>query len=147
MPEQIPIGADHAGFELKERLVAELARLGYDALDLETTSADSVDYPDFAHPVASRIERGEAKRGILLCGSGIGMSIAGNRHHGVRASLIWDPEIAKLSRQHNDSNILVLPARFVSEDEGIQILHAWLDTPFEGGRHERRVNKMEPEHA
>ena len=147
MPEQIPIGADHAGFELKERLKAELLRLGYDALDVGTQSADSVDYPDFAHPVASRIERGEAKRGILLCGSGIGMSIAANRHHGVRASLIWDPEIAKLSRQHNDSNILVLPARFVSEDEGIQILHAWLDTPFEGGRHERRVNKMEPENA
>ena len=147
MPEQIPIGSDHAGFQLKERLKAELSRLGYDALDVGTTSADSVDYPDFAHPVASRIERGEAERGILLCGSGIGMSIAANRHHGVRAGLIWDPEIAKLSRQHNDSNILVLPARFVSEEEGVQILRAWLETPFEGGRHERRVNKLEPENA
>lgn len=147
MPEQIPIGADHAGFQLKERLKAELLKLGYEALDLGTRSADSVDYPDFAHPVASRVERGEAKRGILLCGTGIGMSIAANRHPGVRAGVIWDPEIAKLSRQHNDSNVLVLPARFVSEDEGVAILHAWLDTPFEGGRHERRVNKMEPENA
>ena len=147
MPEEIPIGADHAGFQLKERLKAELQRLGYDALDLGTRSADSVDYPDFAHPVASRVEHGEAKRGILLCGTGIGMAIAANRHHGVRAGVIWDPEVAKLSRQHNDSNLLVLPARFVSEEEGIAILHAWLDTPFEGGRHERRVNKMEPEHA
>ena len=147
MPELIPIGADHAGFQLKERLKAELARLGYDALDLGTTSADSVDYPDFAHPVASMVERGEARRGILLCGTGVGMAIAANRHHGVRAGLVWDPEIAKLSRQHNDSNILVLPARFVSEDEGLEILRAWLDTPFEGGRHGRRVNKMEPENA
>ena len=147
MPEQIPIGADHAGFQLKERLKAELARLGFDALDLGTQSADSVDYPDFAHPVASMVERGGAKRGILLCGTGIGMAISANRHRGVRAGLIWDPEIAKLSRQHNDSNILVLPARFVSEDEGVQILRAWLETPFEGGRHERRVNKMEPENA
>jgi ribose 5-phosphate isomerase B len=147
MPEQIPIGADHAGFQLKERLKAELQRLGYDALDLGTGSVDSVDYPDFAHPVASRVERREANRGILICGTGIGMSIAANRHPGVRAGVIWAPEIAKLSRQHNDSNILVLPARFVSEDEGIEILRAWLDTPFEGGRHERRVSKMEPEHA
>jgi len=147
MPEQIPIGSDHAGFQLKERLVRELRSLGYDALDVGTKSDASVDYPDFAHPVASRVERGESKRGILLCGTGIGMSIAANRHHGVRAGVIWDPEVAKLSRQHNDSNILVLPARFVSEDEGVQILRAWLETPFEGGRHERRVNKMEPENA
>ena len=147
MTEQIPIGADHAGFQLKERLKGELLRLGYDALDLGTKSADSVDYPDFAHPVATLVEHGQAKRGILLCGTGIGMAIAANRHHGVRAGVIWDPELAKLSRQHNDSNILVLPARFVSEDEGIAILRAWLDTPFEGGRHERRVSKMEPEHA
>jgi ribose 5-phosphate isomerase B len=143
MPEQIPIGADHAGFQLKERLVAELRSLGYDVLDLGTKSADSVDYPDFAHPVASLVERGEAKKGILLCGTGIGMAIAANRHRGVRAGVIWTPEVAKLSRQHNDSNLLVLPARFLSEDEGVAILRAWLDTPFEGGRHTRRVTKME----
>jgi ribose 5-phosphate isomerase B len=147
MPEQIPIGADHAGFQLKERLKAELRSLGYDALDLGATSADSVDYPDFAHPVASRVEQGTAKRGILLCGTGTGMAIAANRHRGVRAGVAWTPELARLSRQHNDSNVLVLPARFVSEDEGVQILRAWLDTPFEGGRHSRRVTKMEPETA
>jgi ribose 5-phosphate isomerase B len=147
MPEQIPIGADHAGFHLKERLVAELRSLGYDALDLGTKSADSVDYPDFAHPVASLVERGEKKRGILICGTGTGMAIAANRHHGVRAGVVWTPELARLSRQHNNSNVLVLPARFVSEDEGVAILRAWLDTPFEGGRHTRRVTKMEPETA
>jgi ribose 5-phosphate isomerase B len=143
MPEQIPIGADHAGFQLKERLVTELRSLGYDVLDLGTKSADSVDYPDFAHPVASLVERGEAKKGILLCGTGIGMAIAANRHRGVRAGVIWTSEIAKLSRQHNDLNVLVFPARFVSEDEAVAILLAWLDTPFEGGRHTRRVTKME----
>ena len=143
MAEQIPIGADHAGFQLKERLVRELQGLGYDVLDLGTKTADSVDYPDFAHPVASRIERGQSKRGILICGTGTGMAIAANRHHGVRAGVVWTPELARLSRQHNDSNVLVLPARFLSEDEGVAILRAWLDTPFEGGRHTRRVMKME----
>ena len=143
MPEQIPIGADHAGFHLKERLVTELRGLGYDALDLGTKSADSVDYPDFAHPVAALVEHGEAKRGILICGTGTGMAIAANRHRGVRAGVVWTPELARLSRQHNDSNVLVLPARFLSEDEGVAILRAWLDTPFEGGRHARRVTKME----
>ena len=143
MAEQIPIGADHAGFQLKERLVKELQGLGYDVLDMGTKTADSVDYPDFAHPVASRIERGQSKRGILICGTGTGMAIAANRHHGVRAGVVWTPELARLSRQHNDSNVLVLPARFLSEDEGVAILRAWLDTPFEGGRHTRRVMKME----
>ena len=143
MPEQIPIGADHAGFHLKERLVTELQGLGYAPLDLGTKSADSVDYPDFAHPVAALVEHGEAKRGILICGTGTGMAIAANRHGGVRAGVVWTPELARLSRQHNDSNVLVLPARFLSEDEGVAILRAWLDTPFEGGRHARRVTKME----
>ena len=143
MPEKIPIGADHAGFELKQRLVQELKKLGYDPIDVGTDSPASTDYPDYAHPVAHQVEDGEAKRGILLCGTGLGMSYAANRHHGVRAAVAWTPEIAKLSREHNDSNILVLPARFVSDDEGIAILKAWLDTPFEGGRHQRRVDKIE----
>ena len=125
----------------------ELRRLGFDALDLGARSADSVDYPDFAHPVASLVERREAERGILICGTGTGMAIAANRHRGVRAGVSWTPELARLSRQHNDSNLLVLPARFLSEDEGVAILRAWLDTPFEGGRHARRVTKMEPETA
>ena len=147
MAETIPIGADHAGFHLKELLKEELRRLGYDALDLGAQSADSVDYPDFAHPVASLVERGEASRGILMCGTGTGMAIAANRHRGVRAGVAWTPELARLSRQHNNSNVLVLPARFVSEDEGVAILRTWLDTAFEGGRHTRRVTKMEPETA
>jgi ribose 5-phosphate isomerase B len=143
MPEVIPIGADHAGFALKERLKAELARLGYEPLDVGTHSAASVDYPDFAHQVASRVEHGDAARGILLCGSGLGMSYAANRHHGVRAAVAWEPEIARLAREHNDANVLVLPARFVSEDEGVKIMQTWLDTKFEGGRHARRIAKID----
>jgi len=143
MAEQIPIGADHAGFALKERLVSELKKLGYDPLDLGTHSTDSTDYPDYAHPVAGRVEHGETRRGILICGTGLGIAYAANRHHGVRAAVAWSPEIARLSREHNDANVLVLPARFVSEPEGVAILKTWLDTPFEGGRHARRIQKIE----
>jgi ribose 5-phosphate isomerase B len=143
MPERIPIGADHAGFPLKQKLVDELKKLGYEPIDVGTNSLDSTDYPDYAHPVAQQVEAGSAKRGVLLCGTGLGMSYAANRHHGVRAAVAWTPEIAQLARQHNDANVLVLPARFVSEDEGVAILKAWLDTPFEGGRHSRRVAKIE----
>jgi ribose 5-phosphate isomerase B len=144
MTEVIPIGADHAGFALKERLKQELRSLGYEPLDLGTNSADSTDYPDYAHPVAEQIERGEVRRGVLLCGTGLGMAYAANRHHGVRAAVAWTPEVARLARAHNDANILVLPARFVSEQEGLEILRAWLSEPFEGGRHQRRVDKIEP---
>ncbi len=143
----IPVGADHAGFELKERLVQELTALGYDPVDVGTHSAASTDYPDYAHVVADRVARGEVKRGVLLCGTGLGMAYAANRHHGVRAAVAWSPEIAKLAREHNDANVLVLPARFVSTDEGIAILKAWLDTPFEGGRHQRRIDKIEVENS
>ena len=143
MTEIIPIGTDHAGFHMKERLKEELSRLGYQPLDVGTMSADPVDYPDFAHPVAAMVEHGKANRGILLCGSGQGMAYAANRHRGVRAALVWTPEIATLSRTHNDANILVLPSRFLSNDESIEILHRFLDTPFEGGRHQRRVTKIE----
>ena len=143
MAEQIPIAADHAGFPLKQRLVEELRKLGYDPIDLGTNSSDSTDYPDYAHPVAHQVETGEAKRGILLCGTGLGMSYAANRHHGVRAAVAWTPEVAHLARAHNDANVLVLPARCITEDEGIAILKEWLDTPFEGGRHSRRVAKIE----
>jgi ribose 5-phosphate isomerase B len=144
MAEVIPIAADHAGFALKERLKQELNALGYEPLDLGTHSAESTDYPDYAHPVAAQVERGEARRGVLLCGSGLGMAYAANRHPGVRAAVAWNPEVARLSRAHNDANILVLPARFVSEQEGLAILRAWLAEPFEGGRHARRVQKIEP---
>ncbi|TFH66275.1 MAG: ribose 5-phosphate isomerase B [Gemmatimonadales bacterium] len=145
MAETIPIGADHAGFLLKERLKDELREMGYEVEDVGTTSEGSVDYPDFAHQVAGRVERGEAARGVLLCGSGLGMAYAANRHHGVRAAVAWSPEIARLSRQHNDANVLVLPARFLEADAGVEILRTWLSTEFEGGRHVRRVEKIEPE--
>ena len=145
MPERIPIGADHAGYPLKERLVTELKALGYDPIDVGTHSTEATDYPDYAHSVAHQVEVGEAKRGVLLCGSGLGMSYAANRHQGVRAAVAWTPEVARLSRAHNDANVLVLPSRFVSEREGVDILKAWLDTPFEGGRHERRIQKIESE--
>ena len=143
MAEIIPIGTDHAGFHMKERLKQELVRLGYQPLDMGTMSAEPVDYPDFAHPVAAMVEHGRAKRGILLCGSGQGMAYAANRHKGVRAALVWNSEIATLSRTHNDANILVLPSRYLSNDESLEILHRFLETPFEGGRHERRVEKIE----
>ena len=145
MGETIPIGADHAGYALKTRLLAELRTLGFEPLDLGVYNADAADYPEFAHAVASRVERGEAKRGVLLCGTGLGMSYAANRHHGVRAAVTWNADIARLARQHNDANVLILPARFVSDEEGVEILHAWLTTPFEGGRHERRVREIDQE--
>jgi ribose 5-phosphate isomerase B len=145
MAETIPIGADHAGFELKNRLVEELRSLGYDPDDLGTYTTDSTDYPDYAHRVAEQVSRGQAARGVLLCGSGLGMAYAANRHHGVRAAVAWTPEVARLAREHNDANVLVLPARFVTEPEGLEILKIWLVTPFAGGRHQRRVAKIEPE--
>jgi ribose 5-phosphate isomerase B len=145
MAERIPIASDHAGFEMKEKIKAELTSLGYDVQDLGTHSPASTDYPDYAHPVAAEVENGTVKRGVLLCGTGLGMSYAANRHSHVRAAVAWTPEIAALSRKHNDANVLVLPARFVSEEDGVAILKAWLDTPFEGGRHERRVEKIELE--
>ena len=145
MAEVIPIGSDHAGFQLKERLVEELRALGYEPLDLGTHSIDSTDYPDYAHRVASKVEHKDASRGVLLCGTGLGMSYAANRHPGVRAAVAWTPEIAQLAREHNDANILILPARFVSEDEGVEILKTWLGAGFAGGRHSRRVEKIEQE--
>lgn len=145
MPEVIPIGADHAGFQLKQRLVEELRALGYEPLDLGTSNSDSVDYPDFAHEVAGRVERKEAQRGVLLCGTGLGMAYAANRHAGVRAAVAWTPEIARLAREHNDANVLVLPARFLDEEAGVEILKTWLSTEFAGGRHSRRVAKIEQE--
>ncbi|HSR92449.1 MAG TPA: ribose 5-phosphate isomerase B [Gemmatimonadales bacterium] len=144
MTETIPIAADHAGFELKEKLKAELEKAGYRPLDLGTHSTESTDYPDYAHALAQRVESGELKRGILLCGTGLGMAAAANRHAHVRAAVAWTPEVARLARAHNDANVLVLPARLISEQEGREILHTWLDTAFEGGRHGRRVEKIEP---
>lgn len=143
MTESIPVGADHAGFAMKERVVAELERLGYTPLDLGPSGEASVDYPDYAHAVAGLIERGEATRGVLMCGTGLGMACAANRHPGVRAAVAWSDEIARLSREHNDANILVLPARFLPESDALGILRTWLETTFAGGRHSRRVEKID----
>ena len=143
MTERIVIASDHAGFELKEKLERALGQLGYDVEDLGTDSAESTDYADYAHPVARKVSDGEVKRGVLLCGTGLGMSYTANRYPHVRAAIAWNPEIAKLAREHNDANVLVVPARFVTEDQGVEILRTWLDTPFEGGRHARRVDKIE----
>ncbi len=143
--ERIPIGADHAGYALKEKLKAALAEMGFQAEDVGTNSTASTDYADYAHPVAREVETGQAKRGVLICGTGLGMSYAANRHPHVRAAVVWSREIAELSRSHNDANVLVLPARFVSDEEGVAILKTWLATPFEGGRHERRIEKIERE--
>jgi ribose 5-phosphate isomerase B len=147
MAEEILIAADHAGFELKRKLETELKRLGLGVKDLGTDSHDSTDYPDFAHPLAKEVSEGRAKRGVLVCGTGLGMSYVANRYPHVRAAVTWSPEIAALARSHNDANVLVLPSRFVSDDEAVKILRTWLETPFEGGRHERRVVKIEDKKA
>jgi ribose 5-phosphate isomerase B len=141
--DTILIASDHAGFELKEALEAQLRELGYEVDDLGPPSDASVDYADYAHPLAQRISEGAAARGILMCGTGLGMSYTANRYPHVRAAVAWTPEIAALAREHNDANVLVLPARFVDEAQGKAIVQMWLDTPFAGGRHARRVEKIE----
>ena len=147
MAERIPIASDHAGFELKERLRMSLTEMGFDVQDIGTHSTASTDYADYAHPLAQEVSSGEVERGVLLCGTGLGMSYTANRYPGVRAAVAWTPEVAALARKHNDANVLVLPARFVSDEDAVAILKAWLDTDFEGGRHTRRVEKIEREDA
>jgi ribose 5-phosphate isomerase B len=138
----IGIGCDHAGFEYKTELVRFLNQKGYQVNDFGTYAADSVDYPDFAHPVASAVEKGEVAFGILLCGSANGVCITANKHQGVRAGLCWISDVARLVRQHNDANILGLPARFISVEQAKQMIDIFIETPFEGGRHANRVNKI-----
>ena len=143
----ILIASDHAGFALKEQLEGWLRERGYTVKDLGTDSEDSTDYADYAHPLAQQVSEGMAQRGVLLCGTGLGMSYVANRYPNVRAAVAWSPEIAELARRHNDANVLALPARFLSEEQARQIVERWLDTPFEGGRHERRIEKIEREDA
>lgn len=140
--KKIGIACDHAGYEMKEFLVGYLDALSYEVLDFGTHSPESVDYADFAHPLAAAIESGELERGVGLCGSGEGMAMTLNKHRGIRAGLCWNVEVATLIRQHNDANVLVLPARFVTNDEAVTMLDAFLGTAFEGGRHEKRIAKM-----
>jgi len=144
LSERVLVGADHAGFQLKAKLIDELKRLGYDPVDVGAPDLDPQDdYPDFARPVAEAVSRGDVRRGVLTCGTGLGMSFVANRYPHVRAAVVWSPEVAELSRKHNDANILVLPSRFMSDAESLDTLRRWLDTPFEGGRHERRVEKID----
>ncbi len=143
MPDPVILGSDHAGFALKEKLKTALDRLGVPWEDVGTGSEDSVDYPDFAHRVAEAVASGRFARGVLVCGTGIGVSIAANRHADVRAALACNEETARLSREHNDANVLALGGRTTDPELAERILEAWLNTPFTGGRHGRRVAKIE----
>ena len=143
MPKTLIVGSDHAGLELKRELLGVAAELGYEVVDIGTHTSDSTDYPDYAHQVASAVGRGEGL-GLLVCGTGVGMSMAANRHPGVRAALCGDVFTASMARQHNDANVLCIGARVVGGGLAAEILKAFLGASFEGGRHERRVKKIEP---
>lgn len=138
----IPIGCDHAGFALKEKIKAYLIQKGYEVKDFGTYSEDSIDYPDYAHPVAELVENTPGMLGLLLCGSGNGINMTANKHQGIRSALCWMPEIAKLAREHNDANIMALPARYLEESMALEMVDVFLNTAFEGGRHQNRVNKI-----
>lgn len=142
LSKPIAIGADHAGYEYKTVIADLLRNKGLEVKDFGTHSTDSVDYPDFAHPVASAVENGEAGLGILVCGSANGVAIAANKHQEVRAAICWQAEIARLARQHNNANIICLPARFISTPAAEEMVNIFIDTKFEGGRHEKRVEKI-----
>lgn len=144
MSNKIAIGSDHGGFGRKEDLRKLLLEKGYDVEDFGVSSEDSMDYPDVAHPLADAVASGKCARGVLLCGTGLGVSYAANRHKGVRAALCWSKEVAALAREHNDSNILVLSGRHATIDPLEEILLTWLDEPFPGDeRHQRRIDKIE----
>lgn len=138
----IAMGGDHAGYDLKNELRTYLLEKGYETDDLGAFSAESVDYPDFAHPVARMVESGKADLGILICGSANGVAMTANKHENIRAAIAWKKEIAELARQHNDANILCLPARYITLGEAKEMVDAFIETPFEGGRHQRRVEKI-----
>jgi ribose 5-phosphate isomerase B len=142
--QNIPVGCDHAGVELKTWLKQQLSSEGYRFFDFGTNTTDSVDYPDYIHPLADAINRGIYQRGIILCGSGNGVAMVANKYPLVRAAICWTEEIAKLARLHNDANIIALPARFISQEEALKIVKIFFTTDFEGGRHERRVQKISP---
>lgn len=139
---KIAIGADHAGYGLKEVVKKQLSAHGIEVEDFGAYSEASVDYPDFAHPVANAVENNACDLGIVICGSGNGINMAVNKHQGVRSALCWEPELASLARQHNNANVLALPARFISEEKALACVTAFLEATFEGGRHEGRVNKI-----
>ncbi len=139
---RIAFGGDHAGYEYKQELVKTLQEQGYEVKDFGPFSADSVDYPDFVHPVATAVENGEFDFGVLICGSANGVAMTANKHQGIRAGIAWGKELAQLTRQHNNANVLCLPARFISLEVAKECVAAFLETAFEGGRHQNRVNKI-----
>ena len=138
----IAIGGDHAGYEYKAQLMEHLQAAGHELVNYGTDGPDSVDYPDFAHPVADAVESGKAQFGVLVCGSGQGVAITANKHQGIRAALCWEESLAALAREHNNANVICLPARFVSIELAMKMADTFLATAFEGGRHERRVGKI-----
>lgn len=140
MQRTLALGADHAGFAYKEAIKRKLSEM--EITDFGTFSEDSVDYPDFAHPVAEAVESGAAETGILVCGSANGVAITANKHQGIRAAICWTTELARLARQHNNANVLCIPARFVTEEAAHEIVREFLRTAFEGGRHQNRVSKI-----
>ncbi|MBD5204719.1 MAG: ribose 5-phosphate isomerase B [Bacteroidales bacterium] len=140
--KKIAFASDHAGFDLKNKVKEYVQSLGYETVDFGTDSDASCDYPDYAHPAAEAVEKGECDFGIAMCGSGNGIQMTLNKHQGIRAALCWLPELAALAKQHNNANILVLPARFITEEEGLRIVKAYLEAEYEGGRHQRRIDKI-----
>ena len=142
MAKKIAIGGDHAGFEYKSKLIDKLTNLGYEVKDFGPFSSDSVDYPDYVHPLSSAIEKGEFELGIVICGSGNGVAITANKHQGIRAALCWNEDLAALARQHNNANVLAIPARFISYELAEKLSQIFLTTDFEGGRHQNRVGKI-----
>lgn len=138
----IAIGSDHAGYELKAFLIEKLSSEGISFTNFGTNTAESVDYPDFAHPVSEAVEKNEADLGIVICGSGNGVNMAANKHAAIRSALCWTEEIASLARQHNNANVLALPARFIDKELALAIAKKFLSTDFEGGRHQKRVSKI-----
>jgi ribose 5-phosphate isomerase B len=140
--EQIAIGCDHAGFLVKEYIKQKLEKSGFVFHDFGSFSENSMDYPDTAHPLAKAVQSGDHKFGILICGSGNGVAIVANKYKGIRAAICWNEEITGLSRRHNDANVIVLPARFISVEEAVKFVLLFLSTSFEGGRHQRRVEKI-----
>lgn len=140
--KKLGIAGDHAGFEYKVKLKEDLAKQGYELVDYGPGSADSVDYPDYVHPLADAVASGEVEQGIAICGSGNGVCMTVNKHQEIRGALVWNVELAELARQHNNANIICVPARFVDYEVALNMVEAFLNTDFEGGRHERRVSKI-----
>ena len=140
--KKIAIACDHAGFKLKQKIIEYLNEQGYIITDFGTFSDESVDYPDFVHPLAKAISNGEMERGIIICGTGNGVNMTANKYPKIRSALCWDNEIARVARSHNNANVIALPAKFITNDQAIQFLNIFLTTPFDGGRHQRRIEKI-----